>query len=397
MAPLFANRAGEAEERMQALSDAAPYNTEIRTDFASTMRARGWPRLAEQELRWTLAVDPDNGGALGERAGALLEMRDYRAAESALALAQAVDAEEGRVVRATRLSEVHDMRELIVDGTYGRSSGGGPAGTQDYAVDTLLYSSPFDYNYRAFAHDYSAEADFDNGTGHRNRIGAGLEYRSTLITASGELSHGFNDVVTGAAAALAYTPNDYWTLRGALDTSSNDTPLQASLAGIDARSASAETVWRASESRSAALSFERMDFSDGNQRNIAQARWTERVIAGPIYQLEVTGGLYTSHNSLDNAPYFNPSRDFSPTLEFANEWLQWRRYTRAFRHRLVVDVGNYHQQGFDTGPVYGARYEQEWEADDRLTLRYGVGRNLHPYDGLQTATNYGYINLNWKF
>jgi hypothetical protein len=67
-----------------------------------------------------------------------------------------------------------------------------------------------------------------------------------------------------------------------------------------------------------------------------------------------------ARNSLASAPYFNPSRDFSPTLEFANEWLYWRRYTRAFRHRVVVAVGTYWQQGFGTGPVYGARYEQEW-------------------------------------
>jgi biofilm PGA synthesis protein PgaA len=396
MAPLFANRPGEAEQRLHELSDRAPYNMDIRTDYASSMRARGWPRAAEEELRWILAVEPDNSGALGERAGALLEMRDYRNAESALALAQAVAAEEGRVVRAARLWEVHNMRELIVDGTFGRSSGG-PAGTQDYALETRLYSSPFHYNYRVFGHLYNAEAQFDNGTGRRNRAGAGLEYRSSLITATGELSQGVNDGETGVAASLALTPNDYWTFRGTVDTSANETPLQASLAGIDARRASGEVIWRAHESRSAALSYAHMDFSDSNRREITQARWTERVIAGPIYKLEITGALYASHNSLAGAPYFNPSNDFSPTLEFANEWLQWRRYTRAFRHRLVASIGSYWQEGFGTGAVYDARYEQEWDADDRLTFRYGIGRGEHPYDGVQTARNYCYFYLNWRF
>jgi biofilm PGA synthesis protein PgaA len=396
MAPLFANRVGEAEQRLHVLSDRVPYNMEVRTDYASTMRARGWPRKAERELTWILAADPDNSGALGEHAGALLEMRDYRKAEAALALAQAVAAEDGRVVRATRLAQVHDMRELIVDATVGRSSGG-PSGTQDYAVDTRLYSSPFDYNYRVFAHAFNAEAKLDNGTGRRNRIGGGLEYRSTLFTASGELSQGINEGNTGAAAALAYTPDDYWTFRGTLDSSSNAVPLQASLAGINARRGSAEAVWQAHESRSAALGYARMNFSDGNHRDSLQARWTERVIVGPVYKLEITGGLYASHNSLANTPYFNPSNDFSPTLEFSNEWLQWRRYTRAFRHRLVATVGSYSQQGFASGPVYGARYEQEWDADDRLTVRYGIGRTLHPYDGVQTARNFLNFALNWRF
>ena len=397
MAPLFANRVGDAEQRLHELSDRAPYNMDIRTDYASSMRARGWPRKAVQELDWILAVEPDNGGALGERAGALLEMRDYRNAKPALGLAQAVDAEDGRVVRAARLSQVHDMRELIVDGTFGRSSGGGPAGTQDYAVDTRLYSSPLAYNYRVFAHAYAAEAKFDNGTGRWNRAGAGLEYRSPLITATGELTQDVNGGRTGAAASLAVTPNDYWTFRGTLDSTANETPLQARLAGIDARLGSGEVIWQAHESRSAALTYTHMDFSDSNRRDAAYARWTERVIAGPVYKLEITGGLYASRNSLAGTPYFNPSQDFSPTLEFANEWLQWRRYTRAFRHRLVATVGNYWQQNFGTGPVYGGRYEQEWDADDRLTFRYGVGRSLHPYDGAQTARNYGYFSLNWKF
>ena len=397
MAPLFANRPGEAGQRLHELADRAPFNMDIRTSYASSMRARGWPRTAEQELRWVLAAEPAHAGALGERAGALLEMRDYRAAESALGAAQAVAAEDKRVMRAARLTEVHNMRELIVDGAYGRGSGGGPTGTQDYALESWLYSSPIDYRYRVFAHLYDAEATFSNGTGRRERAGGGLEYRSPQLIATGEISVGINGSQTGAAATAAYTPNDYWTFRGKLDSSANDIPLQARLSGVNAKSALAEAVWRAHESRGAAVSLAHFDFSDGNRRDVTQARWTERVIAGPVYKLEITAGLYASRNSLAGASYFNPSQDFSPTLEFANEWLQWRRYTRSFRHRLVVAVGNYWQQGFGTQPTYGARYEQEWDADDRLALRYGVGRNLHAYDGAQTGRNYGYFSLNWRF
>jgi biofilm PGA synthesis protein PgaA len=369
---------------------------EIRTDYASSMRARGWPRAAETELRWILAADPVDSGALGERAGALREMRDYRDSEAALSLAQSVDAEDGRVVRAARLWDVHNLRELVIDGNFGKSNGG-PTGNRDYALDARLYSSPLDYNYRFFAHTFNAEAKFDNGTGQRNRAGAGLEYRSPEIVATGELSQDLDGNRTGLAGTLAYSPNDRWTFRGTANTSSNETPLQASLFGVDAHRVSGEAVWRANEARSAALSYAQMNFSDGNRRDTTLARWTERVIAGPVYSLEVTGALYASRNSLAGAPYFNPSRDFSPTLEFANEWIQWRRYTRAFRHRVVVSVGNYWQQGFGTGSLAGARYEQEWEADDRLTVRYGIGVSRQPYDGVQATRDYAYLSLDWKF
>jgi biofilm PGA synthesis protein PgaA len=395
MGALLANRPGEAEQRLHALVDMAPYNMDIRTDYASSMRARGWPRAANEELRWILAVNPASSGALGERAGALLEMQDYPGAEAALAQAQQAAAEDGRVIRAGRLWQVHNMNELVVEGSYGQSSGG-PRGTEDFSLESRLYSKPIDYNYRVFGHLYSAQAKFEDGTGRRERAGVGLEYRSPWVTATGELAHG-NDDKTAAAVSLAITPDDYWTFRTEYETSSNQTPLQASLAGIDAKRFSGGLEWQANESRSAALSYDRMNFTDGNQRNSVQTHWTERVIVGPIYKLEVTGALYASRNSRDDAPYFNPSRDFSPTIEFANEWLQWRRYTRDFRHRVVVAVGNYWQEDFGTGLVYDVRYEQEWNADDRLALRYGIGRNEHPYDGDQTTTDYAYFYLNWKF
>lgn len=396
LAPLFADRPGVAEQRLHALADRAPFHMGIRTDHASSMRARGWARAAEQELRWILAVEPDNSGALGERAGALLEMQSHAAAVQVLAQARAAAAEDGRVVRAGRLLEVHEMRELSVDANAGRSSGG-PAGTSGRALEARLYSSPLDDRFRAYAHLFDAQATFAAGTARRERAGIGLEYRSPQVVASGELSHGLNGSRTGAAASLAYRPDDHWTLRGTLDSSSNAIPLQAHLAGINAQRVSAEALWRAHESRSAAVSVGLMAFSDSNRREFTQARWTERVVAGPRYKLDLTAALYASRNSLAGAPYFNPSRDLSPTLEVANEWLQWRRYSSAFRHRLVASAGSYWQQGFGAGKVAALRYEQEWTADDRLALRYGIGRSLHPYDGAQTGRNYAYLSLNWRF
>jgi biofilm PGA synthesis protein PgaA len=396
MAPLLANRPGEAWERMAKLHAQAPQNMEAATAYGSTMRARGWPRLAEQQLRWSLAIDPYDSGALGERAGALLEMRDYRNAEAALASARAAGAEDGRVIRAGRLWDVHNLRELNVEAGFGRSAGG-PTGNRDFSIDAHLYSQPLSYNYRAFLHLYSGQGTFDTGTGRLERGGVGLEYRSTNYVASAELTQDLNRSKTGVAASLAWMPNDFWTLRGLVDTNTTDTPMQARLAGVDAKRYGAEAVWRAHESRSAALGVDRIDFSDGNKRDIVQARWTERVIAGPVYKLEITPSIYTSRNSSSTAAYFNPSRDLAPSVEFVNEWLQWRRYTNAFRHRLALSVGNYQQQNFASGYTAGARYEQEWTADDRLILRYGIGRSLHPYDGVRVARNYAYVSLNWRF
>jgi len=396
MAPLLANRPGEAWARMRDISAQAPSNMEAGTAYASTMSARGWPRLAERELRRALALDPYDGGALGEHAETLLEMRDYRAAETELARAQALAAEDERVRRAGELAAVHQMRELDVEAAYGRSSGG-PTGNRDYVVDAHLYSSPLDYNYRAFTHLFSAQGKYDTGTGRYDRAGIGLEYRSPRYIARGELTQDLNRGRTGVSGAVGFTPDDFWTFSGVVESSSTATSVQARLAGVDARRYGVEAAWRASESRSAAVGLSRLDYSDGNKRDVLEAHWTERVIAGPVYRLEVTGAVETSHASSTNVAYFNPARDIDSSVQLTNEWLQWRRYNRSFRHRVILTAGNYWQQSFGSGPAYSARYEQEWSADYRVTVRYGIGRSLHPYDGVQSARNFAYVSFNWRF
>ncbi|HEX4325501.1 MAG TPA: poly-beta-1,6 N-acetyl-D-glucosamine export porin PgaA, partial [Burkholderiales bacterium] len=228
MAPLLANRPGEAWRRMRVLSAEAPFNMEVGVAYGSTMAARGWPRLAEQQLRSQLTLDPYDSGALGEHAEALLEMRDYRGADAELAKAQAAGAEDERVVRAAYLARVHNMWELNVEAGYGRSSDA-PTGNRDFEIDTHLYSSPFNYNYRAFLHTYDGLGSFDAGTGRYDRAGAGLEYRSTRYLASAEVTQDLNRDRTGLSLAGAYTPDDFWTLRAFAESSSTYTPVQARL------------------------------------------------------------------------------------------------------------------------------------------------------------------------
>jgi len=397
MAPLLANNPGEANERLRDLHARAPSNSAVTTSYASTMRARGWPRRAEQELRGVLATEPRDSAALGERAGALLEMRDYPASEAELAAGRAAALEDLRVMRAGRLWEVHNMNELIIESAWGRSTSGGPAGNRDFEIDARLYSKPFNYNYRAFGHLYSGQGTYDTGTGRYDRAGVGLEYRSPRYIISGELAHDINRQRPAATASFTYTPDDFWSLQAFAEADTLETPMQARLAGVTAWRAGGLATWRAHESRAISGGYQRLRFSDGNERDVVQARWTERVIAGPIYKMEITGMAAASRNSNTNAAYFNPRRDHEIGVEVANEWLQWRRYERAFRHRFVVSAANYHQENFGSGPAWGARYEQEWSADDRLVLRYGIGRTVHPYDGVRTARNFAYVSVNWRF
>jgi biofilm PGA synthesis protein PgaA len=399
MAPAYADRLARAESETAALVAAAPFSMPLRENSAAVASLRGWPRRADEELRWILAAEPENGIADAGRVEPLLAVHEFRAAERAAAHGSAVAAEDRRVLVAEDHWKVHNLRELYVDAAFARSSGGAPTGTRDYAIDAWLFSTPLAYDWRAFAHGHFAMARFSDGPFDWQRLGAGVEYRVPDLRLTAELNGGVGDGggKPGVALAGQWWANDHASVSAGVQSQSNAIPLQARNADVSGASAAAGVAYRFDESRSVAALLDVLDFSDGNLRTVLGATWFERLVTGPALKLDMTAALYASANTLDNAPYFNPRRDLTPTVAFAGDWLTWRRYARSFRQRLSVTLGAYWQDGFGTGAISGAQYEHVWELDRRLYLRYGIGTLSRPYDGERTRRDYALITLDWRF
>ena len=172
---------------------------------------------------------------------------------------------------------------------------------------------------------------------------------------------------------------------------------QAVAAGRTADRYALETEYRFHESRSIAAGTGLLKFSDGNARTTWSLAWQERLHASPRLKLDARIGLYGSRNSLSNAPYFNPSADFSPEFTLHLQWLTWRDYSRALTQRLRGSAGRYAQSGFAAGPVWELYYGHAWELGPRFSLQYGVGRVLHPCDGNQTGRTYYSLGVDWRF
>jgi biofilm PGA synthesis protein PgaA len=399
MAPAYADRLARAEAATAGMVEAAPFSMPLRANAAAVALMRGWPRRADEGLRWVLAAEPDNGIADAERVGPLLAMHEFRAAERAVAHGVAVAAEDKRALLAADRWRVHNLRELYVDAAFGRSSGGAPTGTRDYAIDAWLFSQPLGYDWRAFAHGYFAQARFEDGPFDWQRLGVGVEYRVRDLRLTGEVNGGVGDGGSrvGLAAAGQWWRDDHLSVSAGVQTQSNAIPLQARAAGVSGWSAGGGATYRVSESRSFAGAADVLDFSDGNLRTVLGATWFERLVTGPVFKLDLTAGLYASANTRDDAPYFNPRRDLTPSAVLAADWLTWRRYDRSFRQRLSATLGAYWQDGFGTGAVSGAQYEHVWELDRRLYLRYGIGTLSRPYDGERTRRDYALVTLDWRF
>jgi biofilm PGA synthesis protein PgaA len=291
------------------------------------------------------------------------------------------------------------MRELQVDAGKGESSGGaGPLGTDEHAIETRLYSQPIKQDWRAFLHQYEASATFSDGKGYRRRLGAGAEYRARDLRVAAELSDSYDsDSDLGVSVNAEWALDDYWSFEGAVDSSSNDIPLLARIVDVHGQSVRAGVNWRAHESRSFGASFQALDFSDGNRRNILTGSAFQRLITGPVWKLDGTGAVSASNNSAANVNYFNPGEDLGVDLGLVGEQRLWRRYDRGLVHRQLLTLATYRHKDFGSGGTGGIRYEQEWSVDNRLGLRYGAQRTFHPYDGVREYANFYSVSLDWRF
>lgn len=394
---LYADRITQAQDRIAQRLAETPFNSEARSAEASLHLARGWTRMGEADLRRNLGNDPRNPGLHADRAEVLLSLQQWDAARETLAEARVLDPQHPRVRQANETFALHDRRELYVDAGYGRGETASPFGSSDWHVDSYLYSSPIAERWRVFLHNYSASADFNGSRTRWVRTGVGAEWRSGNWRATGETNGGEGENA-GFLATVRWQPDDYWKLYASADSLTNDIPLQAVRAGVTAKRVSVGADLQLNESRKFGVSTNVADFSDGNLRNAVTASWQERWYSGPHWLFETTLGADASHNSLGYAAaYFNPPKDHSWWAAAAVEHVAWRNYDRAFRQRLVLTTGSYWQSGFGSGATDAIEYQHRWELDRDLSLRYGIGRSLRPYDGIREARNFGTLTLLWRF
>lgn len=393
---LYGDRLDEAEQRTRSLLEELPYSAQVREAFAATALARGRPRLADEEFRRALAVEPGSAGLRAERVAPLLDVHAWAEAEAQLRDATLLRPDDHRVQRAQDLWAVHELRELELTAGFGRSSDATPTGSDDWRLDARLYTQPLAYRWRVFGQASVARADFEAGTARWHREGLGAEYRARDVRLAAALTTGSSDR-TGIEANANWQVDDRWSLELLGSSVSSNVPMQAWRAGVRANEAGLVARYAVHESRRFALGFARMAFSDGNDRDGYLGSWFERWVSTPRWRLESTASLGASRNSLAGAPYFNPASDLTATVELAGEWLAWRRYERSFRHRLATTLGRYDQQGFGAGSIVGVSYEHVWELDRRLYLRYGIGRSLRPYDGERTGRTSGSVTLDGRF
>jgi biofilm PGA synthesis protein PgaA len=407
----WGNDLDAAQQGMEAYQGKAPFNVHLRGALADIYGLRGWPRHALDQYTQTLQQAPDLYSARHGIAGAHMDLYDFPVVEK---ISQDLVREYPHLKSTESLQEdwaVHNMQELTATFSLGHSDPvdesddndrGGANGSQDFTADVWWFSRPLDYRNRAFFHTSSATGTFDEGKGQIDRYGVGWERRERVkdwtFRHTAEINRSYaSDADMGLTLASDWQITDHWSVNGAVETFSSQLPVRAYNDGVTAHSLDMGARYQVNEGEYYRGGMTYMDFSDGNQRWMVNGAGYQVVYAQPHHQWALVETVYASTNTKSDVIYFSPERDTEVGLAVEYQGILKRHYDFSFRHRLLMGMGLYNQQGYGTDPTAQLDYRHNWQRDKQLAWFYGVALNLHPYDGDQELHEALYGGFTWRF
>ena len=389
-ARLMAGMVKADEERVMPVINAVPNQPNTREALGNIDVGHGWPRAALQQYQVGAQLGGGNDfyNEVG-MAGAFLQLHRYPEAQNVTQDLVQRQPDSLAAQRAQHDWDVHNMAELrVVAGYQFRpDTTSNVTGGEGYGVDTTLYSSPFNYNWRIFAGEYYTHQHEPNQEGSIgfNRIAVGAEYRKDNLTA--EVSPTFNSYhangKVGIAGDASYTVNDHWTVAGSGEKLSRDTPLRAMNQGTTADEVTAHAVWHDDEEREVRFGGNIMPFSDGNLRTGLDAGITQRFYTIPDFWIDGLANAGESQNTSDtNRSYYNPGRDFIGLIGPRATQILFQRYATVWQHSLLLNPGLYWEQHYGTSAAFRMRYEHRIRVNDVFEAGAGFNFQRQAYDGV---------------
>ena len=383
-------RLRESEEHFRRLREQAPANGGIRSGLAHVYLWRGWPRKALREFSVIESRDPENVDILTGKIDALNEGGFKREARDTAAALQADHPVNMHVKDLARQLEVEEMEEVNFAFSFTREEDG----TKEARANTT-FSHHLSLQTRLYAFLFWQKNWNDNLKSYFRRAGLGADY---LLNTSWRIQQHFavnydDGGDFGSFSLVDYHPDDYWRFELSHDSFTTDVPTRARVFDIGATKTVFDATYRESDWRSYSLSLSTMRFSDDNQRDGALARYEQGLWTKGDWSMRGMLDIYSSRNSLDTAPYFNPSSDFSLSVTHLTEQVLRRSQSSSLLHRLYLTLGAYNQSGFSGGLVGAVKYEREYEFSDvnALLLGAALARNVYDGEGVNSYT----LSLNY--
>ncbi len=390
---LYEDRLDEGEDYFRELHEMGPADTGIRAGLSQAYLWRGWPRKALREFKIAETRDPEN---IAVNIGKIYTLNELAVKEDARQEAADLLKQYPRnkhVLSLSRHLELEEMREFVTDVAFS----GDDEGFEELSIRARL-TQPISLYTGIYGFGYWQRSSAEEGDmlTYFRRAGIGVEHVfNSDWQIRQEVSVNYNDGNDfGSFTHVQYTPDDYWRFGLSYDSFSTDISLRARVFDIEADKAEANITYRESEWRSYNLSFAYSEFSDDNRRYEWLLGYEQNLWVRNNWRERVFVELYTSSNSQEDAPYYNPDNDFGISATHMTEHTVKRIYNEAFVYRIYLTAGAYKQAGFSIRPTGSVRYEHDIDLSDTHALLYGARIGSHPYDG-EAVTAYS-VYLRWR-
>lgn len=395
----YEDRLDIAQDGFLALQARAPASVALHNALGRIYLWRGWPRHATEEFSFSARKNPDDIEAQSGLADADMALGDFTSAAHRISHLSTLTAEgHDGVKRLTRAQALRYRPELTMSSGSRRNKERMSSG-RSLRLDTRLYSAPITPQNRMYAHQYYESTEFDSTSAYYKRVGLGWE---SVIARTAKLDIEFqHELSKGTQSSLLLAGeiefSDFWRLKSGYDWNSIDVPLRARISDIEGEAVYVGGSFRKNERATVEITARRLTMSDSNDRRSVSASGEYQFIQGPFYKANAALSVSSSVNSLANAAYFNPTRDRTLQVTLKNEWLEFRRYDRAFYQRMYLSAGSYIQHAFATQNIGSIRYEHEWNFSDALNMRYDLAYVRAAYDGEPSTGPELSLSINWKF
>ena len=391
---IYEDKLREAERYFEDFHEKAPAHTVIRNGLAHVYLFRGWPRKAFEDFSIIETLEPKFYKAQTGKITALNELafkEQARKKAKNLLIAHPKDKNVHTLVRDLKVEE---MREFSTDVSVSREDDD----TDEFRFTTKL-SQPLSLYTNLYGFLLLQKTTYENQSNHFRRAGLGIDH---ILNSSFDIRQQFsvnydNGNEFGSYSLIRFHPDDYWSFNLSYDSFTPDIPVRARAFDITAKKYDMGITYRESEWRSYNLSFSHLIFSDGNDRDTALIGYEQGLWVKNDWKMRLFLNLYTSKNTRDDAPYFNPKSDWNLSATHMTEHTVWRILNRSFTHRLFLSLGNYNQSEFSNKLVASIVYEQEREFSDTQALLWGMNLARNVYDG-ESVTGFSfYLNFRWQF
>ncbi|MCJ7557176.1 MAG: poly-beta-1,6 N-acetyl-D-glucosamine export porin PgaA [Gammaproteobacteria bacterium] len=380
LARSYADRLEESQQELERITEEAPNNASARQELATVYLWRGWPDRALNQYQQVLTIYPAHLGALTGWTSTQLVRQEFRQADQQISKLQKDYPNTPSVQQLARQWSLHEKSELILDASAGNSTGD-TFGSRQYSAQGWWYTPPVQDWFRFYAHSFDGFAELPEGNADRPRMAAGVEYRHSEWSARSEISAKRWGGETGLYGEVNWRMNDLWSFAAIAQLNSYDTPLRAYQNDVSSNQLDLRAGFQANEMLSLGGTLTAANFDDGNNRSSIFVYGRQRIMNQPRFKLDATGTLGASRNSLDTASYYNPSQDRSVSVGADMRWLRPLENNRRLYHRLHPQVGSYSQESYGSNSLWSLDYEFGMRFNDSWSMRVGVQRARHAYDG----------------